>query len=87
MVGSILNTRNFSWIWTGIGVLGLYWLYNKEGQLTQDADMAREFCPDYVREFMKCQQDKYSFCRKQVIDLHDCIHRFKGDNQKDINRL
>ncbi|CAG9311503.1 unnamed protein product [Blepharisma stoltei] len=73
-----------------IGTLGLaYFYYSRErkAQISHDADLAKEFCPDFVRAFIKCDQKHHSDCRNEMLRLHDCVHRFKTDNQMDFGRL
>mmetsp|Transcript_10515 Transcript_10515/g.10510 ORF Transcript_10515/g.10510 Transcript_10515/m.10510 type:complete len:101 (-) Transcript_10515:31-333(-) len=73
-----------------IAALGLAWIYytrERNAQISHDADLAKEFCPDFVRAFIKCDEKHHSDCRNEMLRLHDCIHRFKTDNQVDFGRL
>ena len=64
-----------------------YSLFYKPAHINHDAEIAREFCPSYVKEFMKCRNVDLRKCKKEMMQLHNCIYKLKGINQEDKDLL
>lgn len=82
--------KRFGVYWKfGLSAALVYFYFARERklQIKHDAALAREFCPEFVKGFMKCEVKNAHGCRKEMLFLHDCVHRFKTDNQMDIDRL
>ena len=69
-------------------VYAYYALYYRPSRVRHDAELAREFCPDFVTEFLRCQEhDGLHKCSKEMIGLHNCLYRLKGFNKEDKDLL
>jgi hypothetical protein len=65
-----------------------YYLYSRPRQIDHDAKVAKEFCPDKVRAFLGCfQQKELKFCENEMLLLHNCVYKQKGFNQVDMDFL
>lgn len=64
-----------------------YTLHYRPSRISHDADIARENCVDQVRAFVRCKDEDIRKCENQMMHLHDCIYRYKGWNQLDIDHL
>ena len=65
-----------------------YFLVDRPKKIHHDAQVAREFCPNHVRTFMKCFQGKQlEQCEKEMLLLHNCVYKEKGFNQTDMDFL
>ena len=75
-------------IFGGLSVAYIYYAFwYKTALIKHDAELAREFCPSYVKDFIKCKEVDLSACKKQMLQLHNCIHTFKGFNQENKDLL
>ena len=72
-----------------ISALPLYYYFvDRPKKIHHDAQVAREFCPNQVRTFMKCFQGKHlEQCEKEMLLLHNCVYKEKGFNQMDVDFL
>ena len=66
---------------------GYYFFSYKPALIQHDAALAKEYCPKFVINFNKCRKGDIAKCEREMLELHDCIHRFKGINQEDKNFL
>lgn len=66
----------------------LYYAYIYFPRLIKhEAELAREYCPSQVRDFLKCKQKNLYECEREMKHLHNCLHKFKGFNQEDKDLL
>jgi hypothetical protein len=86
-----LVSGSLNWVLIPLSITALsyfYYSFNwRPRKLKHDADLAREFCPSFVREFQKCKKEDITKCRREMLKLHNCIYYFKGYNQEDKDLL
>lgn len=65
-----------------------YFAYYRPSRIAHDAQLAKEYCSKEVVRVIKCQNDVgLEKCQREVLFLHNCVHKAKGFNQVDMDFL
>lgn len=68
--------------------VAFYFLHYRPSRISHDAELAKEYCPNEVVRFLKCQEERsLERCDKEVLFLHNCVYKTKGFNQMDMDFL
>lgn len=65
-----------------------YFVFYRPSRIAHDAQLAKAYCSKEVATMIRCQKDVgLENCEREVLFLHNCVHKNKGFNQVDMDFL